>query len=272
MTAEKFDEYEKALKKKSIEISGGARRITIGGKLIQVSGSFEMTDDVLSVSGSASVKGPIELRGVDVSGSFVCEGDLTTDFIDVSGSCRINGNVKCNVLDVSGSCSISGDTECGKIDVSGSMKVGGKILGKNIEASGSFRSGPVVSEEISLSGAYHIDGDLKADNIKLETYGDSKINGDIIGKRIKIIGGEEVMIKIFFIKIVKLRRRVKRLSVNRIIGEDIEMEYVTCNEVRGARVNIGDECIVNGNIYYVENVSLSPSAKVSGKTIKVEKV
>lgn len=272
MTAEKFDEYEKVLKKKEIKVFGGAKKVSLGGKLIQVSGSFNISDDVLSVSGSASIRGPIELRGVDVSGSFKCIGDLIANFIDVSGSCKIEGNVKCGVLDVSGSCDIGGDIECEKIDVSGSIRVDGKILGKNVGASGSFRSGPIEAEAVKLSGAYHINGNLKADQIRLETYGDSRIDGNIIGKRIEIIGGEEVMIKIFFIKVIKLRRRVKRLTVNCIVGEDIDMEYVTCNEVRGVRVHIGDQCIVNGNIYYIENISINPSSKITGKTIKVERV
>jgi cytoskeletal protein CcmA (bactofilin family) len=90
--------------------------------------------DTFKVSGASSFSGTVKANYVGVSGSFSCGGDLVTEEkLSVSGSAKCKGNVKGNLLSIAGALQASGDVEGEKVKVKGILNCGGLLNAEDIE-------------------------------------------------------------------------------------------------------------------------------------------
>ena len=258
--ARKFEEYERELER--------------GRVSVRIAGSGTYNGDVLRASGSTRVEGDLTLSEARVSGSFTCIGSIDASLTSFSGSTRITGDLVADAIRASGSLSVGGDLNArATARLSGSTAVSGTLGSGEVRVSGSLRAGRVRCSKLVASGSLRVEGDVECEYFELEAWGRCRIGGVLKSKSIHVRGGERrTIIRIGFIEISSVGRRKGVLEVKRIEGEEVDLEYTECEEVRGVRVRIGKGCIVRGNVYYVEHVEVDPSANIQGRVVTVEKL
>ena len=268
--AEKFDEYERLLKQRQKPDKIKKERI----KTIVIS----KPGSEISISGSSKITGG-EYRRIRVSGSLLIDGSVKTEELKTSGSISIKGSAEANIVKVSGSMSVDGDLRASLISTSGSIKVCEDTYSDTLKVSGSISSDEIISnvikcsglissknieaDDIMISGAIKVENDVTANNFHLKLKGRSRIGGTLKAKKIIV---EKLEKWLSFIQL-----KIDFLEVDRIIGEEVRIEYTVCREIRGEIIRIGRECRVTGNIYYVDEVTVHPKSKVDGKLVKVQR-
>lgn len=131
-------------------------------RMISISGSGQVTEDYISISGSGSVEG-WGSGSIKISGS----GKISDDKISVSGSAKLSGDVKSEIIKSSGSLKVEGDVQAGVMKCSGSTKVEGDLT---------------IEDEAKFSGAVKIEGDLRVKDGELGVSGAAKIDGNVTAK------------------------------------------------------------------------------------------
>ena len=216
---------------------------------VHISGSGRVASgnyNEIHISGSGRLDGPVWCQSCHVSGSCRDEGTLTVmDDFHCSGSFRSEGHV-----------------DCGEISVSGSAHINGNVAGREeIHISGSLKCHSLYGGEVSISGGLNAERDVEAEEFHMSGGGEIKgllnaeevdicIGGITLGTALKIgqIGGSEIRIRRS--KVGGLLGKLmgeKRLGsgiveVGTIEGDDISLEAVKADVVRGSDVEIGEDC------------------------------
>ena len=207
-----------------MRISGSGR--INGGSYndVRISGWGEVTGDLdcndFSISGSGSVAGNLKAREATISGSGKIGGDVDcTERLKISGSAKISGAVKCGALMVSGDCSIQQDVSAEKIRISGSSKIGGNCS----------------AEEFRAEGIFNVGGLLNAGTVELRLHA--------WGSSVQEIGGEAITVSRHMHGwLSKLIGGKYLLETGTIEGDEVSLEGVKANVVRGRNVRIGEGC------------------------------
>ncbi len=214
--------------------------------------------DSVHISGAGSVGGG-EYENISISGSGKVTSDIRCQSFKSSGSVHIAGSVECSgEFKIAGSGLVDGDVKCGSCNLAGAAKV------KSIEANG----------ELKLAGAFNADGNVSGEKVII--VGVANINGLINGDEIRItfdgcvkaneIGGGTIEIapkkeqKAYWFG--KKRIKPSKLSeIGTIEGDEISLELVKADVVRGANVTIGDGCEIE-KVEYSESLEISENAHV----------
>lgn len=271
----KFEEYEKALRQLrgiSATVSGSGT-INVQGVIIKISGSGRVDDQGISSSGSLAILGSISTPSLKCSGSMRVNGDVESNEISISGSGSIEGKVKAKEIRTSGSFKAM-DIEVDILRSSGSLKVGNNIKAHDIRVSGSLHVIDIHSVNCTIRGSFKAkniicDGMFNAELSGRSEASSIKAKGVIIKPKAREAKERGIRIVIFNVKVLEISRGGEEgyLNAEKIEGDEIYLENVTCNLVKGKRIEIGPNCIVE-RVEYSEDLKIDPSSKVK-ESVKV---
>ncbi len=276
--AEKMRRYEEAMKRGEIPIGS-----------VSGSGKIHIPDiGDIHIAGS----GRVSPEEINVSGSCRLPGGLRIGSLKASGSMRVDGAIEAEEIRISGSASIGGEVRASNIFTSGSFKAAGRVVGKRIHFVGSSRIGEEIHSEgnltahgylsvggdlrtegtVELRGRFEIDGKLTAERFKGEIRGKSRIEGGIEADYVEILR-EEGEIRLFRLPIPIWKGRGRRLTTTDIIGKKrVHIEYVTCTNITGGDVYIGEGCEVKGRVRYWGNLEIHPEASLKNPPEKIKSI
>lgn len=212
---------------------------------ISCTGACKVSSDLvcreISTSGSFHACGNVDCSGeIHSSGSFHCSGNVETGEMSSSGATKIGGNLKSGLLNVPGSLSVDGNISAGEMQVSGSLKVGGDCEADSFTASGSLNVGGIVN----------------ADVVKIRLVRSQSTVGSIGGSQVTV---ERSATAGFLSNILK--PKYGTLECDSIEGDQVDLEGVAANTVRGTRVVIHGGCSI-GRVEYSETCTIEDGAQV----------
>lgn len=256
----------RALEADAISVSGALHAETLKGNLVEVSGSLSVAKDavigVIEVSGSARVGGSLEANEVHVSGSLDVGECRVRDLLCLSGSLRSRGSVTAKYAEISGECLVDGVFDVEEAEISGGLRAS-EALGVKWRVSGSIRT----------------KGNVKVDDLEIELGGASRVGGVIIGRTVKVRRGRKTRgfkAGVLLSAISRISRigiaipsMHAKLSCRGIEAEEVYIEGVECDYVKGKIVVIGPDSVVRKRVEYTEKVEISPQARVEGEIVKV---
>lgn len=219
-----------------------------GGEYARVSGS-----------GSLKINGSIKCEEMRISGSCKVEGSIDCENeIYCSGSFSADGKIAAKEFGVSGSSSFGGFSG-GILKCSGSICVKGDIKAKEVEQSGSLSCKNLEADSLDLSGKIAADGQINSEKvrIKLSCISDSRAES-VVGSKIKIYSA--IGSRVFgFIR--------SYFETQTIEGDDIDLDYVVADCVRGKDIRIGKHCRIkrveaSGSLYVDDKAEVGEKVKI----------
>lgn len=244
------------------KISGSGRLTVPGHGIFKISGSGRISPELIKTSGSSKIPGGLTVGEVKVSGSSTIEGDIETAYINVSGSSSVEGNLTCEDLEKSGSLRIDGGLKCRTAHMSGSSKIGGlTTVQKELRNSGSVKFGDHVESDghVRFSGRFEVLGKLKAKSFEAR-----------IGRRESYI---QDGIEAEYIEIREHRENWRGegvLLTTNIVGDEVILENVECDNITGNKIAILPGCRIKGTVKYKESIKVDPKARLESEPEQVE--
>ena len=243
-------------------ISGSGRVTLQGFGTVKVSGSGSISPERISMSGSSTLPGGLHI------------GELKT-----SGSSRVEGEVHADRMEFSGSASIDGDAHFDHLRKSGSLDVEGGVYGNTMRVSGSttIRGDAEIADELRSSGSIRVEGGVKSKGV-VELRGVFEVRGRVkarhfearLGRRLSVA---EEGIEAEVVDVEPLPRdwdREGELRTKDVVGvEEVTIENVECENIRGGRVVIHGGCRVNGKVEYTESIEVSPNSYLAQEPVKI---
>ena len=194
----------------------------------------KLSGEEIRIVGSGVVSGnPVKTVEFKVAGSGRIQGPLECQTVRVSGSCDLDGDVRCVDFRSSGSSRVAGSLHAEDVDVSGALEVAKDLNAVDVSASGSLRvDGSLSAQDFHSAGNVQVRGELKAQDVDIELGGSSRI-GTIQGQDIvvRVSGGF-------------LRSRGD-LTVDRIVGQDVDLVRTTAAYGQGQDVGLGPHCRID---------------------------
>ncbi len=212
--------------------------------------------DSVHISGAGNVGGG-EYENISISGSGKVTSDVKCQSLKSAGSVHIAGSVECSgEFKIAGSSLVDGDIKCGSCHLAGSAKA------KSIEANGELKlagavtaDGNISGEKVTIAGVANVNGLINGDEITIAFDGDGVKANEIGGGTIKIAPKKEK--KAYWFS----KKKIKPAEIGTIEGDEISLELVKADVVRGANVTIGDGCEI-GKVEYSESLEISENAHV----------
>ncbi len=235
---------------------------------IKVAGAQFFSEDSMTVAGASKISGGKFDRDIRMAGASKISGDIECNNIKSSGSLKIDGNVLTNgSIRTSGSFKVKGNAESKEdMSFSGSAKIEGCVTTEgNFKSSGSCKSGTnvQVSKNLNSSGSFYAKGNVNVRE-QVELEGRTTIEGNLIGKDVIISAKRTAFEKMF-----------KRTELSEIKGTvlahnvvDIE-DCVVEGNVKGSVVKLGPDVVIEGTVYYVEDLLVTGDVKLKQKAVKI---
>lgn len=190
----------------------------------------------VNVEGIGKVGGG-RYKDVNVEGITTILDSIDAENIAAEGTLKVNGNITCTNISCEGMAVFNGSIDAKEhIEFEGVIKVCGNVQGKSID----------------VEGVLNMDGLLSADSISFEVSRSCNIS-EIGGSNVKIENNS-------FHKIGLFKRKVK-VNCKVIEGDNIYLENVECDVVRGKNITIGPGCIID-KIEYSMNIDIDKSSTV----------
>ncbi len=238
--------------------------------LVRVAGEKTLTQDALTVSGSAKITGGKIMRDIRISGVGRILGDVECKSLRCSGAVKAFGNITAHgEVKCSGSFKCDGNLYANEnVTFNGSSKTTGEVVVKgNLTISGSYRSGKNTQavRGASLIGSTTISGNLLSEN-SIKIGGKARIEKSILCENILIEGRRTVFESWFFRKHKKLVNVMGSIiAQNEVDVQDVHVH----KSIKGRNVKLGPNTQVEGRVYYVEDLFLSDSVKLTKEPKKI---
>lgn len=226
---------------------------------MSISGSSSMPGgeyNKVSISGAGEVHGSLRCTRLHCSGAAKIQGDVCcAEEIRSSGAVRIAGEAQCDQLSASGAFHVESALHVQtRASISGSVQISAQLTADEISISGCLQAGSVHCRSFSGSGSCKITGDLEAESVSLS--GGVEIDGLLNAEsvtispnrlvRIGAVGGGQIRIVSEnvpgFLGLFHSKPGCARIGT--IEGDDVELEYVEAEIVRGRNVRIGKGCCI----------------------------
>jgi predicted acyltransferase (DUF342 family) len=276
---EKMKQYEKMLKRTILpttRVSGSGKVKVEGIGEVHISGSGYVSPEEIKISGSGRLPGGIKVGRLKCSGSISVDGDVEAEEMHFSGSAVIAGNVTAKRLKASGSFSAEGGAKGDLLVFSGSCRIlGGVESNDTLRAHGSLRVlGDInARHRVELHGRFVVDGKIVTREFEAELgRWESHIKSGLEAINVEVKKREFEGIVIFGIPVFGIFSKGKgRISTTDIIAKGrVFIENVTCNNVTGRDVIIGEDCEIKGKVKYSGEVSIHPKARLTNPPEKIE--
>lgn len=267
-----MEAYEKMLKKTAIpttRVSGSGKVNIEGIGEVHISGSGFVSPEEIRISGSGRLPGGIKVGRLSCSGSVSVDGDVEAEEMRFSGSASIDGNITAKQLKASGSFSAGGKAKGNSMHFSGSCRIFGEVeLDDELQAYGSLRvlGNIKAKRRIELHGRFLINGKVVTDEFEAELgRWESRIRNGVEAINVEIRKREFEGIVIFGIPIFGIfsKRKGKLTTSDITAKERVFIENVSCNNVIGKYVVIGEGCEIKGKVKYSDKVSIHPKARLT---------
>lgn len=244
------------------KISGSGRLTVPGHGVFKISGSGKISPELIKTSGSSKIPGGLKVGEVKISGSSTIEGDIEVEHMRISGSATVEGSVTCIDIEKSGSLKIEKDITCKSAQFSGSTTIGGFVRFEDeMRSSGSIRVGDGIESEghVRFSGVIKVDGKVTAKSFEGRLgRKESTIKGGIVADYIEIRPGRDNW------------RGEGYLVTSDIVGKEITLENVECDNVTGDKVTILPGCRIRGKIQYRESVKVDPKTIMDSEPDQID--
>lgn len=198
-----------------------------------------------------------------IAGSASFETDIETDFVIASGSIKSTGMIRAKVLKIAGSASLRG-INAEEISYAGFSIVQGDIAGNSVRIAGSVRAEAIKCRELNAAGSISASS-IEAEKavIKFSDGTVKSIKADIV--RIYPERGFLFRWSRWADAIILLppeRRFLFRrtFSAGRIVGKEVSLTRVRCDEVDADNAFIGDDCEIG--VLRCKNAEISRKARV----------
>jgi cytoskeletal protein CcmA (bactofilin family) len=214
-------------------------------------GHFEKAE----VNGKGTVNGDVHCNDLVCNGFATINGNVEAQTVKINGNGKIDGNVKAEAISIEGIVKMSGEVNGGQLNVNGSAAFGNSVKGESIEINGKTKiERDCEAETFSSEGIFRIGGLLNAEEISVLLYGECKAEE---------IGGKSIVVKEKPSGMIKLIKSFfpSKLVTKVMEGDDIQIEAVTADVVRGNTVTIGPNCEI-GLVEYKSEIHISPGAKL----------
>lgn len=226
-------------------------------KIVGTGGSAGGVVGKLSITGDGELNGDIDALSFKCTGNAVVYGKVKTQSLKLTGELIVKGPLIGEKLSAVGMLHVGGDLYAQAAKISGETRVEGQINGEQIELSGyNTVRGGCQAERFKLHGSLHMDGMLNAETVEMKLFGESRIK-EIGGGHIRIMrsGGVWAVLGMFN------SGGLKRLIVDSIEGDVIELENTEADFVRGSKVTIGPGCRI-GLVEYIDSFHQDPTSKI----------
>lgn len=247
---------------------------------MKISGSSTMPGGEykqVSISGAGKIKGNLRCASLHCSGAAKIQGDVDcTGEIRSSGAGKVEGSAQCESLSSSGAFSVgAGLTVRTLASGSGSLQITGQLTADEIRSTGSLDAGCVHCRAFSNSGFCKVSGDLEAESAVLT--GATEIGGLLNAETVEISANRAVHIRAIGGSSIRILRKDASAffglfragsgcaRVGSIEGDEIELEAVEAEIVRGRNVHIGEGCRI-GCVEYSGTLTAAPGTV--GKSVR----
>lgn len=217
--------------------------------------------DEINVSGICSITGDIKANLINVSGKMDAEGEISVEHFKSSGMSTIEGSLKANTMKSSGKTNVEGKIEGNDLEISGMLDIVGNITGERLKLSGySMVDGDIEVDYFECSGKIESEGLINADSVNITLRNHCSAQ-EIGGKTIAILEDQKTENKGLFASLFTENRK-DTLSCSLIEGDEIHLENVLCETVRGKNISIGKGCIIE-KVEYTDTIEIIEDAKVN---------
>jgi cytoskeletal protein CcmA (bactofilin family) len=272
-----------------VRISGSGK--ISGGRYgrIVISGSGTVAGDVeareITVAGSGQFEGDVEVRKITITGSCNIEGKLEADRVISRGGLTVELDMKAPTVKSYGSLAVDGSIIAEDVYFAGSSEVDGDVEAESFTSRGGFRIGGLLTaDEIDIwLGSENSAVEVGGSKVKITKRGPSldfnseKIKGgvenletglDRIGDKLGFsLDLDEDRITRGITRFgEKVNYYVKEIGNGKfrsslIEGDEISLEGVEAETVRGARVEIGEDCVID-KVEYSDKIEVAEGAAV----------
>jgi len=260
------------VKAEEVRVGGTARldgevdigRLDVGGRArvangrvgeVEVGGTFralgELKFDELRVGGTAVLTGG-EGGDIRVGGALRTNEPLKVfRSIDVGGSIVLVGPTKGESVRVGGSLDVDGDIELsGSLRVGGRARVEGELKARSIKVGGVLRADKIEAEEdVRVGGRLSTAEGVWADYVEIGREG--RIEGPVRARRVRI----------------REEARAEDIWADEIILE----EDARARNLYGKRIYIEYDCVITGEVKYVEELVAEEDVRFARPPVKVER-
>jgi len=281
----KLEEYEKklaeAIRTQTTNISGSGKVHIEGVCDIQISGSGSISPEEVKISGSGTIPGGLKTKRIVCAGAVSISGDAEAEEMRFSGSASVHGNIDAKILEASGTLAAGGEVRGSDVEVAGLFRAARGIrLNDALLVHGHLRVSNDVNVEkfVRLRGSFDIHGRVVTGNFEarlrrmqwLERL-ESRVENGIEAVNVDIRKSTDRGMGILGIPALGKIFRKGRLYTTDIVARDrVYLENVTCDNVHGRVVVLGEDCEVRGRIQYSESFSTHPTSKLSQAPEKVD--
>ncbi|WP_314588984.1 polymer-forming cytoskeletal protein [Paenibacillus terrigena] len=213
----------------------------------------------IRINGIASSNGG-SFRQVSIDGMGTIHGDVTCMEISCNGTSKVEGNLRSERASINGIAKIKGAAHADQLRIDGKVTIQGKLTGEDIQVNGHIKiHGNCEAERFESNGIFIIQGMLNADIIEITAQGGCSAH-EIVGEQITIKhAGSQFMTKLLG---VFMNTHVTATTIE---GDYISLEHATATVVRGGRISIGPDCIIE-RVEYKDELHIHPSSKVKYHT------
>jgi len=213
----------------------------------------------IQINGIASSNGGT-FRRVTVDGMGTIHGDLTCMDFACNGTCKVDGSLRAERASIDGISKIHGAAHADQLRIDGKVTINGKLTGEEFQVNGHLKIlGDCEAERFESNGIFVIQGMLNAGIIEVAAHGPCSAQE---------IGGEQITIRHagsqFVTKLLGtfMNTHVKATTIE---GDYISLEHTTAKIVRGGRINIGPDCVIE-RVEYKDELHIHPSSEVKYHT------
>jgi len=209
----------------------------------------------IQINGIASSNGG-NFHHVTIDGMGTIHSDLTCMEFSCNGTCKVEGSLRSDRASINGIAKIQGAAHADQLRIDGKVTIQGKLTGEDIQVNGHLKiHGNCEAERFESNGIFVLQGMLNADIIEITAHGGCSAQ-EIVGEQITIRHGSSQ----FMTKLLGAFMNT-HVTATTIEGDYISLEHTTASVVRGDRVQIGPECIID-RVEYKGELHIHPSAKV----------
>lgn len=190
---------------------------------------------------------------VDQGGDLFIKGRLNAPYITVNGVLDVMDTLETSVIHVKsdGLLKVGDAMTAESLDVDGQAELS-KVRAERLSTKGTFKStGPVDAKQFMSAGELRVAGDLSAEEVNIKVAANSLVNY-INANTVSIKARREGLL---------FKDKDATLSVLEIIGNDVYVENVTADLVRGDQVTIGPNCVVKV-VEYTDRYDYDESSEV----------
>ncbi len=221
----------------------------------------------ININGAGTINGDIECDSLMNNGATTINGGVNSQNVELNGASSIKGKVESKVIRTNGSCTIIGEIITDNLIVAGVLNAKENIKAEKIEITGGINAEKdCEAEKYIAKGEVKITGMLNAGEINIEYNGDCSIK-EIGGDVIKIKEGDLSLNNFFEVILMPFitAKKGKRMIIDTIEGDEINLSNVTVRVVRGRKIYIGEGCEIE-NVEYSEECFIDTKSKVLRNT------